>query len=622
MGRPSKLKEAIQNQTGEPLMTAYASDSTTRTRRNRAGTIERTDKYTNIDSGALPFKYSNDANATMDIREASILCQKAYYNVSIVRNIIDLMTEFSVGNIYYRKGTKASREFFEAFSNKINLKSFQDKYYREYYRSGNDFIFRIDAEIQSSDIKKISQVFGALDTGESKRLPVKYIILNPSDIKFAGNIAFSVGQYFKVLSDYELVRLRIPKTEEDQQAFDALPADVKKAIQSKTTNDVLLPLDPDKIVMIFYKKQDYEPFAVPMIYPVLEDLNFKIELKKLDMAIARTHQQIILLITNGAEPEKGGINQKNLEAFQKLFANESVGRVLVADYTTKAQFVIPDIGSILSPDKYQVVNEDINMGLNNILIGGEKFANQAAKIDVFLARLNHGREVFLNEFWIPEIKRISKELGFKNFPIPYYDDVALKNNDLRDKVYTRLLELGILTPSETITALETNRLPDQEASIESQKEYLIQKEEGLYKPIDTSGKSDEEGNAQGGRPGGSKAPQTTKKVSPIGTKASLFSASKLIEVARASSNLEEEVSSFLKKKFNKKTLTKKQKEVCSEITNIIVANEDIENWTSKIEQYCEKPVDTNPDRIIAIGEICAEHECDQYIGSLLYLSKK
>ena len=78
-----------------------------------------------------------------------------------------------------------------------------------------------------------------------------------------------------------------------------------------------------------------------MGYPVLDDLNWKTEMKKMDMAVARTMQQTVLLVTMGTDPDKGGVNQNNLAAMQSLFENQSVGRVLIADYTTKAQFVIP-----------------------------------------------------------------------------------------------------------------------------------------------------------------------------------------------------------------------------------------------------------------------------------------
>ena len=135
-----------------------------------------------------------------------------------------------------------------------------------------------------------------------------------------------------------------------------------------------MPLDSEHINAVFYKKQDYEPFSVPMGYPVLEDINWKAERKKMDMAVARTMQQAILLVTMGTEPEKGGVNQKNLAAMQALFQNESVGRVLIADYTTKAEFVVPNIGSLLDSKKYEVVDRDIQLGLNNILVGESTFA--------------------------------------------------------------------------------------------------------------------------------------------------------------------------------------------------------------------------------------------------------
>ena len=101
------------------------------------------------------------------------------------------------------------------------------------------------------------------------------------------------------------------------------------------------------------------------------------------MALARTIQQVVLLITTGAEPDKGGIVPKRIEELKAIFANESIGRVLIADYTTKAEFVIPQIADILDPAKYTIVNEDIRIGLHNILVGNEKFANQSSKINLF-----------------------------------------------------------------------------------------------------------------------------------------------------------------------------------------------------------------------------------------------
>ncbi len=387
----------------------------TSTRRNKASVINRTDKYANISDGLVPFKYSyqygNSGAKSLDVRDAVILCQKAYYNFSQFRNVIDLMTEFSLGNIYFRGASKKSRSFFEALFNKLNIWDFQDQFFREYYRSGNVFVYRFDATLSNQEVSKITQTFGSglsSALSSSNKIPSSYMLVNPADIRMTGTLAFNNPVYYKLVTNYELERLKNRETEEDKQIFDSLPKNIREQIDTTRSAAVQIPLDIDKIVAVFYKKQDYEPFAVPMGYPVLADISFKDELKKMDMAIGRCMQQAILLVTMGTDPEKGGINQRNLQAMQDLFNNESVGRVLIADYTTKAEFVVPRIAELMDPKKYEIFDRDINNGLNNILVGGEKFSNQESKVKVFVSRLEQGRQAFLNNFLMPEIKRISK----------------------------------------------------------------------------------------------------------------------------------------------------------------------------------------------------------------------
>jgi hypothetical protein len=591
-------------------------------RRNASSTIERTDRFINIDTGIIPFRYSNYVRnlSTLDVRDAIILCQKAYYNVGIFRNTIDLMTEFSDSQIYLTGGSQKSREFFEAYFKKINLASFQDQFFREYYRSGNVFTYRFDTSLTSEQLLKITQTFGSklksIAQDGSVKLPARYTIINPADIYVGGTVNYAFNVYYKLLSDYELERLRDPKTDEDIEVYNNLPQDVKDKIKSKNNSYILVPLDKSKLAAVFYKKQDYEPLSIPMGFPVLDDINWKLEMKKMDMAVTRTMQQAVLLVTMGDTPDKGGVNQKNLQAMQQLFENQSIGRVLIADYTTKAQFVIPDIGNLIGPQKYEVVDRDIQIGLNNILIGNEKFANTSIKVQVFVQRLKQAREVFINEFLIPEIRRMSKDIGFKNFPTPTFQDIDIKDDVQYSRIYNRLVELGVLTAEEGLAAIETGRLPTQEESIDSQRKFKELRDEGLYQPLIGGSAA-----GQAGRPSGSTGiPQSTKNIKPIGTKAS-FSVVKIKDNILASQNLEEEVKSAVRKKFNVKKLSNQQKESAENISEIIIANETPENWTAKIEEYIEKPFDQNQEQINNIQEIAAEHQVSNYIASLLYHSK-
>ncbi len=462
----------------KPMMTSFAAspyttvDQSTRSRRNVGGNIERTNRFENIDNGLIPYKYSKGAHnkSSLDVRDVVILCQKAYYNFSVFRNVIDLMTEFSATKVYFTGGSKKSRHFLQALYRKIDLQSFLDKFFREYYRSGNVFVHRFDTKIQPEDLKRITQTYGNSSLGAEGEgtLPSRYIVLNPADIQMGGNISFFSGMYYKILSDYELQRLKNPKTEEDKQVYDGLDAETKKALKGRNVGVLSIKLDPEKVTPVFYKKQDYEPFAVPMGYPVLEDINWKTEMKKMDMAITRTTNQAILLITMGAELKDGSlnVNQRSIETMQRLFENQSVGKVLVSDYTTQAKFVIPDIAGILDPRKYQVVNNDIQMGLNNILVGEEKFANTSIKIQVFIERLKQGREAFLNQFLCPEIKRVCKSLGFKNYPQAHFEEIELKDKTTWNRVVAQLLQYGVLTAEEGLEAMSSGRLPEPQESLE------------------------------------------------------------------------------------------------------------------------------------------------------------
>ena len=639
--KKGKLLDAEET---KPLMADFSESSTasTRTRRNAASTIVRSDRFKNIKDGLVPWKYSTGSKYqqggvdAIDVEEAVALCQKAYYNFSVFRNTIDLMTEFSVSDVFLKGGSKKSRRFLEALFKKMNLKSFMDKFFREYYRSGNVFIYRFESTLQEDDLRKITQTFGGSanqSLAAKVEIPTSYIVLNPADVRLTGSLSFSTGRYSKVVSNYELHRLRNPESEEEIEMIKNLPDSTKKQLEGKSTR-VMIPLNPDKFMGIFYKKQDYEPFAVPMGYPVLEDINAKYEIKKIDMAIARTMQQAILLVTMGTEPEKGGVNQKNLEAMQNLFANESVGRVLIADYTTKAEFVVPNIAQLLDSKKYEIFDRDIRIGLNNILLGeDEKFANASIKVKVFIERLKQARETFISDFLMPEIKRICRQLGFKNYPVPQFQDIDLKDDLSYAKVYTRLVELGLLTAEEGISAMETGRLPNSEESVESQGKFKELRDEGLYQPIIGGAKTGDaaEVSKPTGRPSGTDGVPQEEERGPTDVQNDAqpsiasevnFSLAKVKDNLILAQHLNSDVEKALRSKHKIKRLTNKQKEIASDISEIIMANESPENWKSEIKNYIKSPIDKNPEQVKEINNLAATHQVDYYLASILFASKK
>jgi hypothetical protein len=645
-----EIPEALMASLDDGLTISLASTcertGETSMRRNISSSITKTDRFSNLEKGLVPFVYGTgkgNYDSNISAKDAIVLCQKAYWNVPIFRNTIDLMTEFSLSDVYLTGGNEQSRKFFDLWLQKINCWDLQDQFYREFYRSGNIFIYKFRADFGRESMMKIQEVFGAKSAKNEilseSAIPVKYIVLNPADINIVTSSSFLDNVYVKILNDYELQTLINPKTESDRKIAEKIP-EIKSILDKKATsqkigipsglNNIGLELDKDRLVAVFYKKQNYEPLSVPMGFAVLEDINSKLELKKIDQAIARSVQQAVLMITMGDE-KVGMPSAQNLASMRKLFENQSVGKVLVADYTTNAKFVIPDIGNLLDPKKYEILDNDIRMGLNSILFGEEKFSNTSIKVKVFFARLKYGREKFLRDFLIPEMKEVGKALGFKQVPTPKLEDIDFEDNVLMSRVYSRLIELGVLTPEEGFDVFQSGRLPTSEESIESQKRYKDLKDKGYYKPIIGGAKEGEESTGTGGnknpagnsgRPagtGGNKQSVPRKQVKASNSK---FSYNKMKEVISSLTTLEKDIESSLKAKFKIKKLNKQQIDVVSDLVNLVAQNENLQNWKSTYKKYIDNPTVASLDIINEIDELAAIHGLDSRSACILYHSKE
>jgi len=589
------------------------------TRINRAAVSNTTDRYSSIQNGLLPYSYSTDG---VNIRLAIELCQKAYANVAVFRNAVDIMAEFSNTDIFLEGGTQRSRSFFENWFKRVNLNNLKDQYFREYYRSGNIFLYRIDGKFKVEDYSRLVRTLPS-GTESENSIPVRYIVLNPFDIVAKRASTFSVGAYEKVLSEYELSRLQNPITEEDQQIFDSLPDDMKEGIEKGYfyTDGLKIELDPQKLSYSFYKKQDYEPFAVPFGFPVLEDINAKLELKKMDQAITRTVENVILLITMGTEPDKGGINAQNLMAMQTLFKNESVGRVLVSDYTTKADFIIPDLNKVLGSEKYRVLNEDIKQGLQNIVVGEEKYSSTQVKAKIFIDRLKEARNAFVHDFLQKEIKRISKNLGFRSFP-----QVVMKDIDMRDetqlmRVSTRLMELGIITPQQGMEMFHTGKFPNAEDISGAQESFIDEREKGYYNPIvggvpmivdDPGDKEKNTTNKQAGRPEGT---------TDIPLSESSYSRKAIQSTVGSLEDFRKKVKSIMKDSMGIKRFSKNNNQMLDKLCESVVCASDLENW-EQTAISCVNNIENleSLDVLPEILEISAKHELDNYSAAILYHS--
>ncbi len=602
-------------------------------------------RYPNIRSGIVPI---STVDGNYSIFGAVSLVYSAYFNFALLRNAISMLTDFSVSPVRVKTTNKRVKTFIETWLQAIDINQFAAKFFLEYYRSGNVWIYKFSGKISEDGLNMLKQSYSSVATNgkqafaarTSKIVPIRYIILNPMQVYLQRGASYAYG-YVRMLSTYEIERLKNPQTEEDKQIFKSFPEDIQRQIQQGGAwRYLFVPLDQNRLYYVFYRKTDYEPLAVPMAYPLLNDIEFKLELRRIDMTLARTMEQVILLVTAGQKADQFNQNSgnKQLQALQNLFQNATIGRVLVADYTAKAEWVIPDLKELLGPAKYERVDKDIKEGLQYMFFGDEKFANASVKIKIFIESLKEGRRAFMENFLLPEVKKVCEAMSFRDVPTLEFDDIVMQDEALMNRVYVQLAQLGLLTPDETFNAIRTGDLPGPEDGLEDQEAYKKARAKGLYQPI-----APPAAGAGKGRPDGTGGTPAGRQVStPIGQTKAAFAAAEgdvvrdlhhHFGMTRIADNLVKmdavrgAVEKALIKHHKVKSLNDIQKVVASQMAQAVVFNEPEDNWDKAAIAYVKTGPKDIPKEVVAeMIDIQAtfddpEHPIDTWLAGVLLRSK-
>ena len=308
-----------------------------------------------------------------------------------------------------------------------------------------------------------------------------------------------------------------------------------------------------------------------------------------------------------------------MAAMQNLFKNESVGRVLVSDYTTKAEFIIPELNLVLGPEKYQILNEDIKQGLQNIVVGEEKFNSTQVKAQIFIDRLQESRYGFLNDFLNREIKRIAKDLGFRSWP-----EAKMKDIDMRDEVQlmrasTRLMELGIVTPKQGMEMFHNGRFPEPDDLPNAQKDFLEEREKGYYNPIvggvpviAPAGGEVTGPKKEAGRPEGTTdIPIADGAYSRANIQTTIYEIESFVDDAEGK----------MVKQLGVKELSEAQQDMVSNLCESIVCSQNKEYW-GEILGSCVKDFNEieSLQPLKEVLDISAKHSLEAYPAAILYHS--
>ena len=178
---------------------------------------------------------------------------------------------------------------------------------------------------------------------------------------------------------------------------------------------------------------------------------------------------------------------------------------------------------------------------------------------VFLERLEESRNAFIYDFLQPQVKMICQNLGFRKYPTVKFEQTDIKDEVQLQRVATRLMELGIITPEQGMNVLEKGAYPKPEEMQAAQQAYIEQRKQGMYNPIvggvpmiEPGAKTKSTPSQEVGRPVGTSDIPQENKIDAT----ELYSRKNIQDIIYSTENLKTQGLKQMRKRLGKKKLKK------------------------------------------------------------------
>lgn len=385
------------------------------------------------------------------------MCMDAYDKVGIIRNVIDLMGDFGCQGIDLVHENKSVEKFYKQWFKKVGGKERSERYLNNLYRTGNIFLYRSHAQINDNVktyIKSLaSDIKVEVPDFEKSIIPWRYNFLNPLAVDMKNGVVslFLGSQNYELSAESFFDNFK--EGDIPVRVLETLPPEVKRAIQQKQKK---IDLDPEKLSVHYYKKDDWQQWAYPLVYAILDDIVMLEKMKLADMAALDGAISNIRLWTLGdfdhkILPTKSGINK-----LRNILASNTGGGTMELVWGPELKFTESNsqVYKFLGSEKYQSVLNSIYAGLGvpptltGMANNGGGFTNNFISLKTLVERLQYGRDQ-LTRFWEGEIEAVRRAMGFRKPAYVVYDQMSLSDESSEKNLLIQLADRDIIS-SETL----------------------------------------------------------------------------------------------------------------------------------------------------------------------------
>jgi hypothetical protein len=394
--------------------------------------------------------------------EIKMILQRAeriYQRVGLVKNVIDLMGDFASQGIRLVHRNKRIERFYRRWFKKINGKDRSERFLNNLYKSGNIVIDRRTAKISIKVADKLYKALGSADMQlnelpeinvEKREIPWKYTFIDPICVEVSAGALSS----FLNNKTYELILpaalrkvINNPKTENEKRVIDNLPAQIIEAAKNKKP----YPLDYDKTLVFHYKKDDWQAWAYPMIYAIMDDITVVEKLKLADMAALDGAISNIRIFKLGSLEHKIAPTKAATSKLAQILGNNVGGGTMDLIWGPDIELMESNtnVHNFLGEGKYIPHLNAIYAGLGipptlTGTFGAAGTTNNFISLKTLTQRLQYGRDRLI-EFWEEEIAIVQKAMGFKYPAKLEFDKMDLSNEDSEKALLVQLADRNLIS---------------------------------------------------------------------------------------------------------------------------------------------------------------------------------
>ncbi len=386
-------------------------------------------------------------------RRAIKMCMDAYDKVGIIRNVIDLMGDFGCQGIQIVHQNKSVEQFYQQWFRSINGKERSERFLNNLYRTGNVIMYRSYAKVTPKLNKYMKSLANDIKVEvpnmSANVIPWRYNFFNPLTVKmkdgqfsiFMGTPAYAInlGSFFDRFTDGDV----------PINVINSLPDNVKQALKSGQKE---VPLDVDRLSVFHYKKDDWQQWANPMIYAILDDIIMLekmrlADLSALDGAISNIRLWTLGSLEHKILPNKGAINK-----LRDILASNVGGGTMELVWGPELTFKESnsEVYKFLGSEKYTAVLNSIYAGLGvpptltGMATNGGGFTNNFISLKTLTERLQYGRDQLVR-FWEKELEIVRQAMGFRYKAHIQFDQMSLSDEAAEKNLLIQLADRDIIS---------------------------------------------------------------------------------------------------------------------------------------------------------------------------------